>query len=48
MKTEGEIRSYRDALKRYLGCCGVAQKNAEIISNIETIAWILEEDPEDT
>jgi hypothetical protein len=48
MKTEGEIRSYRDALKRFQGCCSVAQKNAEITSNLETIAWILEEDPEDS
>jgi hypothetical protein len=46
MKTEGEIRSYRDALKRYMGCCSVPAKNAEISSNLKTIAWILEEEDE--
>jgi hypothetical protein len=44
MKTEGEIRAYHTALKRYQGCCSVPQKNAEISSNLKTIAWILEED----
>ena len=48
MKTEGEIRAYCAGLKRFKGCCSVPQKNAEIASNLEVLAWVLEEDPEET
>jgi hypothetical protein len=47
MKTEPEIRAYREAILKFKGCSTV-EKTQQQYAMLELIAWILEEKGEET